>query len=132
MYPGKYEGLTLTILLKESDRRQHGGYKYLVTHKSFSYTAFMTQAGLRKWISDRGLSVGVRRDHWRISVPLNGSYCEEMMNDEAAFARLRQNPEWRVSDIMSNGDYTTALIRGRRIVFLNPNCKRDILPYRWD
>lgn len=132
MYPGKIEGLSLTILTDEADRRKHGGYRYLVTKSNTPWTAFRTKDGLKRYMNNRGLTLGKRSKWGRHWMPLVGTFYEDMTMDTEAFNRLRSMPDVRESYQLSNGDYTTALINGNVITYLNPNCKRDILPYRHD
>jgi len=127
---GTYGNLHLTILLREADRRQHTDYKYLVANE-FAHTAYATRAGLIQFLRDTGLRIGKRR-YWGRSVELLGSYRQVMMNDEARFARMKKSGKYRISDWMSNGDFTTALIGCGVVYYLSPNCKREVLPYRWD
>lgn len=135
MYPGKQERLSLTILTSEADRRRHGGYRYLITTPTFSHCAFRTKAGLRQWLRDTGLQIGPRIKHLWHTRPLLGHYYDDMMGDEQAFAQLRQSGQWREARAMSNGDYTRAVITWdnegvNTIHYLNPNCRREVLPYR--
>ncbi len=109
------------------------GYRWLV-RDTFAHTAFRTKEGMRKFLQDTGLRIGKRtggRGWWLV-----GSYSRNMMLDEAEFERMKLSGKYRISDVMSNGDYTTALIEEREdgniIHYLNPNCNREVLPYRYD
>lgn len=123
------ELLYVTILKTKQEREKHGGYKYLVARSFCSYVAFRTKIGLKEWMKDRGLTFGKRIRGLYRTVEIAGDFQEIMLGDEERFSRLLKR--LRSGCILSNGNYTRAAINDKThtIYYLNPNCKRETLPY---
>ena len=123
----KYDNLRLIIHTRKSGKKSGCGYRYLITCGAMSHTAFRTHAGLRRWLDIVGLRIGTRKNReWMPNtVPLEGSYTSNMMNDGAAFNAIEGQ---RASWWMSNASYTKCFISNtlpRIVSFLNPNCNRE-------
>ncbi len=112
-----------------------GPYYFLVqTYGTTPHTAFCTEHGFMKWLSERGLSLTkplvVKGEHQYQKI--EGSYIDNMMSDVEAFNQINPIIETRV---MSNGDYTLAKItensEGVRVLnYLNCTCERVKFDYQ--
>jgi hypothetical protein len=129
------KGLTVTIMGR--GKKSGCGYTYLIhSYGGTSHTAFRTKEGMRNYLLDTGLRIGKRRMHLYNTWDLTGSYIENMMWGEDEFTQMKASGNYRITTKLSNGSYTTALIEEREdgnvIHYLNPNCNREIHPYRYD
>lgn len=118
-----YSHLTVCSLTPE-EHAKTCNYWYTVMSGPYSHTAFTTEVGFRRWLSERGLSIAgeLPKRGTHSFQPIAGSYLENTMLDADAFEALHGN-ETRV---LSNGDYTLGkLTLGENGVVvvnsLNPN-----------
>ena len=131
----KYEGLQITFV-EPKYRERYYGYRYLITRRAFSFQAYRTKEGLRRFLADTGLKIGTPRRHLSGTRDLIGTFSETCyLHDADEFRLLEQNPKHRKSVIMSNSDYTTAIIEEREsgniIHYLNPNVRdREVHDWR--
>lgn len=139
MYSRTYDKLTIAILPIRADERTReqvfGGYRYIIQNNWGSHKAFHTKAGLRRYLREHGLKIG-NKLFSSSARRLVGKYTEVMMMDEQKFADMRQSGKYWESRQLSNGSYTRSLIEKTEdsvnVYYLNPNCKREILPYTHD
>lgn len=129
----KYDGLEMIRMHK--GQKSQCGYTWLVQTACFAHTAYRTKEGMRKFLDDTGLKIA--RAGWcSHSRNLTGCYYRNMMMDELKFAEMKASGNYRITNTLSNGAYTTALIEeradGNIIHYLNPNCNREIHPYIHD
>lgn len=124
------KNLSLCCLSPEQNARTCN-YWYTVTTDAMAHTAFNTEAGLRKWMDERGLSVEgdlPERGEWAV-FKIEGSYYNNMMNDLVAFEDIRDLDDTAVqTKVMSNAEFTLGLLtkgeEGRVVVnYLNVNVK---------
>ena len=128
-----YAGMTMFEIKDPTEREKHGGYRYLIQHKATSSRAFHTKEGLDKWLKDTGLKIG--KEGWLGNFQLKGTFREVSMrgNSEKLDAWAKEQG-LRASSQLDNGEYTRSYIKegktGNTIYYLNPNYKREILPYK--
>ena len=125
----QYENLKLVCFQYPSDR--HNNYRYLVTDRQSPHTAFRNVSGLKRWLSDRNLSLKLIKkwqtdNHAGITTYLEivGKYASVMMMDCEEFDRISAP----TTQVMSNGSYTLGkIVNGDEcveITYLNPNADR--------
>jgi hypothetical protein len=109
------------------------GYWYTVSSHSTAHTAFVTRAGLDRWLAERGLRLAGPLDEVPSHCPITGSYrTTSHLYDAASFPEL----EGERTRTLSNGDWVEAIIThdadGLRTVHtLNPNVRdRTTFDYR--
>lgn len=111
------------------------GYHYVVRANGMAHTAFVTRAGLDRWMRERGLSLAGPLDKEGDWSDIVGSYRTKMHygpGDVADFAAL----EGERTRAMSNGDWVEAVITHdadgfRTVHTLNPNVReRKVFDYR--
>jgi hypothetical protein len=119
--------------LNEEFHRRTCGYWYTVTDYGTPHTAFVTRAGLDRWMSERGLSLAGSLNEVPSHCAIVGAYrTESHLHDAADFAGL----EGEHTRTLSNGDWVEAIIThdpdGLRTVHtLNPNVRdRKTFDYR--
>lgn len=122
-----HSNLTLIQPTPEYASKTCGPYWYLIHENGMSFTAFSRREALILWMDERGLTLSRELapsgtyDVQRI----NGEFFESMHSSYDEFYSLHD--AIKASRIMSNGDYTTAIIteaEGIRCVnYLNPNCR---------
>lgn len=132
-HDSKYENLSVMIIMNPLKRGRNGGlpYKYLITERATSYTAFYTKTAFKRWIRERGLRLG-KRMGWRGLYKIEGGFISRSWLNEEYFSMMAiRFPKTRV---MSNGDYTQGVITSEHGIFvvnyLNPNCKREVYDYK--
>lgn len=127
----EYADLWATSLNRDQHERTCG-YWYTVINGATAHTAFATRAGLDRWLSERGLTLErelPERGEWGSS-RVAGTYRERSyLHDAGEFDELRPIVS---TAVMSNGDYTLALITeddaGTRTVhYLNPNVRTRLV-----
>lgn len=132
-YGTTYKGFYLHIVdvKNEQDLNRAQGYKYLVRCESYAHTAFYTKKGLKKWLSERGLTIG-KRSGYR-SVNLKGEYTRNLMLDQEEFNQMYRSGEYKEIKVMDNADYTLGLVKDSNVYLLNCNIKtRTVFPYTWE
>lgn len=114
-----HDDLYLTYV-EEKDRQFHGGYKWLITSKAMPHKAFKTDTGLERFLYDTGLK---KPDD--ISSFMSGYYETKALMDKELFDIMSLDSDCEHTVILSNGDYTEALIVRHNdhniIYYLNPN-----------
>lgn len=140
MYRLTYSNLYAASLTPEQHERTCN-YWFTVTAGSTAHVAFETRAGLDRWLSERGLTLDTDLPEAGTAgwTPVTGEYHEvshgEFISDdpcdgmgEGDFYSLRPTA---MTAVMSNGDYTLALITdeaGVRVIHhLNPNVKTRVV-----
>ena len=102
----------------EDKREQHMGYRYLVTNRATSHTAFHTRKGLERWAKERNLTLPDFSD-W-IGGRIKGSFSTQMHMDMAEFLSLSGS----FILVISNARYTMGIVTEDNTVhYLNPNVK---------
>lgn len=118
-------------------------YPYIVTNGAMSHTAFMTRAGLDRWLSERGLTLenDLPEEGTFGTTRVLGTYRDE---SHGMFSATEDEPHRMIEDdtwgklrpvlataVGSNAEYTLGLIteeRGIRTVhYLNVNVKTRII-----
>ena len=114
-----------------------GAYSYLVREPTMPHTAFRTQAGLLRWLEDRGLELSAplpcRGTHQVQDI--RGSYHVMAWCDVEEFAAVAAEADKRIP-VLSNGQYTTGAVtigKGASpwtIHHINCNYPREVLDYQ--
>jgi len=122
----------LLLFIQPSDKEPIGcGYYYIVTYGAQAHTAFRTRKALKKWMFDRGLKIGTRRNWLRRSVSIVGGYTNVCVMDNTAdftktYGHLRLIPH------LENGSYSIGYVDDitHTIYFQNPNTDRIIFDHQ--
>lgn len=127
----KYSDLHMVELHDPKDREKHGGYKYLITHRAISHTAYNTDSGLKKFLGRTGLKKVLREKSEKINTyRLEGTYEKISMAGTAKqlddFGRKRKMTPTK---IMDNAQYTRAYYKNGKIYYLNVNYPRREFDY---
>lgn len=127
--------LRATALTAEQHERTCG-YWYTVTSGAMAHTAFVTRAGLDRWLWERNLRLHdelPKQGEWG-STAIVGTYRQRSyLYDADEFETVRPV---LTTATLSNGDYTLGLIDEdadgvRTVHYLNPNVKsRVVFEYR--
>ena len=123
-YTTRYDGLWAYRVQPEN---APFGYAYKVTSQATAHTGFRTREALERWLEERDLVLAE-------SLSTVGSRCA-ILGEYISASHMLQPGEFLselggvVTAVMSNGDYTLAIItedhEGTRIVnYMNPNIKR--------
>lgn len=120
--------------LSPEHRAMTCGYYYTVTKAhGGAHTAFVTRAGLDRWLSERGLSLAGPLDAEGLCCAVLGTYRTEMhLSDADQFPDLKGV----LTRAMSNGDWVEGVITTdsdgvRTVHTLNPNVRgRKVYDYR--
>lgn len=119
--------------LDQTSHKQTCGYWYTVECGSFAHTAFVTRAGLDRYLAERGLTLAGSLDEVPSHCRINGAY---RTNSHLYTAETFPQIVGERTRTLSNGDWVEAIISldpdGLRTVHtLNPNVKdRKVFDYR--
>lgn len=134
-YIETFTDLGVTKLSEAERQRRNIPYTYLVHHRAWSHTAFVSLNSLLRWADERGLilpeSVTDDRGDSIQTGAIHGQYRAASHMDTSAFYAL----DGDLTRVLSNGDYTLGVLTvdENNIVtvhHLNPNVKdRPVFDY---
>lgn len=135
-YKQRYSNLTLTEAKNdEFQERYNGGYKYTVQDQyGRGVTAFRTDGGLQKYLQRTDMKQklsdsGKDRNNYN----LEGGYEKISMRGNAKqLNEFGEEHNMTKTQILSNGEYTTAYYKNGKIYYLNPNDPREVHEYRYE
>ena len=125
----EYLGNEIMIIRNNARPTPFRRYRYLVLNGPYSLTAFRTKSGLKRWLSDFGLTI---RYHSRNSSSVMFTVEGEAIHISVWRGEFEQIDYDETTYRLSNGDYTlNRIVRGSdgitRVYYMNPNEDRDIL-----
>jgi hypothetical protein len=129
-----FQKLTLICLSPEQNQNTCNYWYTITTNVATPHTAFNTEAGLRKWLAERGLSVKEdlpERGTWAV-FKIDGAYYKNAMLDKEAFDAIVQTNAQKIK-VLDNAEFTLgALTKDEHglttVNYLNCNI-RDRLVY---
>ena len=128
-----FQKLTLCCLSPEQNQRTCNYWYTVTTNVATPHTAFNTEAGLRKWLDERGLSLKAelpKRGTWAL-FNIDGAYYKNCMMDEEGFWAIVQTDVPRIK-VLDNAEFTMgALTKGEdglvTVNYLNCNIRNRLV-----
>jgi len=102
-----FQKLTLCCLSPEQNQRTCNYWYTVTTNVSTPHTAFNTEAGLRRWLDDRGLSLKSElpeRGTWAV-FSIEGAYYKNSLMDKAGFDTIVKSDARKIK-VLDNAEFT--------------------------